>query len=185
MISVTQLRNGVNFEVDGQAWRVLQYKHTHLSRGSGTIKVKCRNLRNGQVLTKTFKSGDKVREASVAKKSVQFLYTQDSEYIFMNQDSYEQIELKGKIIGADVVYLQEGMLVDMLFLDDEPIGLSLPPKMEFVVAEAAPGEKGDSASNMYKDAMLENGLKIRVPLFVDAGEKVRVDTRDGSYIERA
>lgn len=185
MLSVTQLRSGVNFEENGAPWRVIDYKHTHLSRGSGTIRVKCRNLLNGQVLTKSYKSGDRVESADITKRPLQYLYREAGDYFFMDPRSYEQLIITDKVLGDDAAYLKEGETVDVLFWDDKPLTIELPPKMVFTVAEAAPGEKGDSASNVYKDAVLENGLKIRVPLFVNSGDKVRVDTRSGSYLERA
>lgn len=185
MISVTQLRSGVTFEDKGDPWRVLEYKHTHISRGSGTIKVKCKNLKTGNVLNKTFKSGEKVEEISVSKNKLQYLYQEEDEYLFMDPVSFEQVSLSVKVVKEEAVYLREGEEVSVFYWDEMPLTLDLPPKMVFKVKEAAPGEKGDSASNVYKEAVLENGLKVKVPLFVSAGEKVRVDTRTGEYIERA
>lgn len=184
MISVTQLRSGVCFMDQGQPWRVVSYKHTHMSRGSGTIKVKCRNLQSGNMLNKTYKSGERVEEIEVYKKPYQYLYREGDDYVFMDQESFEQLTVSKTVLGEDSVYLVEGGQVEILFWDEKALGLDLPPKMEFTVAEAAPGEKGDSASNVYKDAVLANGLKVRVPLFIYEGDKVRVDTRDGSYVER-
>jgi elongation factor P len=185
MIPVTQLRSGATFEEQGEPWRVIEYKHTHLSRGSGTIKVKCRNLRNGQVLLKTFKSGDRIEDIAIERKQLQYLYSDGSEYFFMDPVSYEQLTLAAVVLGDQAKYLKEGELVYVLYWDEKPLDIDLPMKMTFMIAEAAPGERGDSASNMYKDAVLENGHKIRVPLFVNAGEAVRVDTRTGEYVERA
>jgi len=185
MISVTKLRNGVNFMEDGQLFRVVNYTHTHLSRGSGTIKVKCRNLRDGRMAQKTYKGNDKVEEIEITKKLLQYLYADGDEYMFMDPETFEQVGIVKAVLGDDGRYLKEGGQVGVLYWEDEPLTVDLPPKMNFIVAEAAPGEKGDSASNVYKDAVLENGLKIRVPLFINPGDAIRVDTRDGSYIERA
>jgi elongation factor P len=185
MIPVTHLKNGATFEEGGSPWRVLDYKHTHMSRGSGTIRVKCRNLKTGQVLTKVYKSGDRVEEVTITKQNLQYLYKDGDEYMFMDPTSFEQMGMAEKILGDDSIYLKEGENVSVLFWDELPLAVDLPLKMTFKVEDAAPGEKGDSASNVYKDAVLENGLKIRVPLFVNPGDMVRVDTRNGSYVERA
>lgn len=184
MISVTQLRSGVCFVDHEEPWRVMTYKHTHISRGSGTIKVKCKNLKTGNVLAKTFKSGDKVEDILVTKERYQYLYQDGEEYVFMNQTTFEQVSLEERVLGDDVLFLKEGGEVDILVWDETPLALDLPAKINFKVTEAAPGERGDSASNVYKDAVLENGLKVRVPLFINAGDTVRIDTRDKSYVER-
>lgn len=184
MISVTQLRSGVCFVDHGDPWRVMTYKHTHVSRGSGTIRVKCKNLKTGNVLNKVFKSGEKVEDIDVTRRKYQYLYQDGDERVFMDNKSFEQINLPERVLGEDARYLIEGGEVDIVVWDEQPLALDLPPKMNFEVAEAAPGEKGDSASNVYKDAVLKNGLKVRVPLFVNPGDRVRVDTRDGSYVER-
>jgi len=185
MISVTQLRAGATYQENGHPWRVITYKHTHMSRGSGTIRVRVKNLITGQVLERAYKSGERVEEIDVRRQELQYLYRDGEEFIFMDPRSFEQISVPEKVLGDDHYYLKEGESVNVLFWDEKPLAIDLPPKMVFTVAEAAPGEKGDSASNVYKDAKLTNGLKVRVPLFVNEGDKVRIDTRDGSYIERA
>lgn len=187
MISVTKLRNNTNFELNGDPYRVLSYQHTHMSRGGGSVKVKIRNLRDGSVLSKTFLSTEKVSDISVIKKLFQYLFTDGVNFVFMDPDSFEQLEVSQDRLVDQAPYLKDGESVNLLIWDEEDmvLGVDLPPKMEFEVAEAAPGEKGDSASNVYKDAILENGLKVRVPLFINQGDRIRVDTRDGSYVERA
>ena len=184
MIVVTQLRSGVTFVENGDPWRVQTYKHTHLSRGSGTIKVKCKNLRTGNVLNKTYKSGDKVEDVDVTKRPYQYLYRDEDECVFMNPKTYDQIQMSISLINEELNYLKEGGNVDILFWDEKPLSVDLPTKVNYKVTEAAPGERGDSANNVYKDAVLENGLKVRVPLFVNVGDNVRIDTRDKSYVER-
>jgi elongation factor P len=121
---------------------------------------------------------------AVLKKPLQYLYQDQDGYVFMDQKSFEQVTLPAEVIGEEAGFLKEGGIVDVLFHDEEPLTVDLPAKMTFKVTEAAPGEKGDSASNVYKDAKLENGLNIRVPLFINVGDFIRVDTRDKSYIER-
>lgn len=187
MITVTKLRPGSNFELEGTAYKVLTYQHTHMSRGGGTVKVKLRSLIDGKVLSRSFQSTEKVEEILVLKKQLQYLYSDDTSFIFMDPNTYEQLEVSREILAEEGMYLKEGETVHLLIWEDKELvlGVDLPPKMTFKVTEAAPGEKGDSASNVYKDAVLENGLKVRVPLFVNEGDMVRVDTRDGSYVERA
>lgn len=185
MITATKLRNGVTFEDNGEPWRVIEYKHAHMSRGAGNVKVKCRNLLTGRVLAKSYKGGDRVNDIDVAKRSLQYLYKDGEEFMFMHPQTFEQVALSAEVLGDEAAYLKEGSEVSVLFWDEQALTVDLPPKMTFMVAEAAPGEKGNSASNVYKDAVLENGLSVRVPLFINAGDTVRVDTRDGSYIERA
>lgn len=185
MLLVTKLRNGVCFEVNNTPFKVIEFKNTHMSRGGGTIRVRVRNLLNGNVLTMTFKSGDKVESVDVSKKKLQYLYKEDGNYIFMDPLSFEQVEVEEKLVGSQGVYLKDGEEVSILVWDDKFLDLDLPPKMILKVVEADPGEKGDSASNVYKSAKLENGLRIRVPLFINNGDMVRVDTRTGEYVERA
>ncbi len=185
MISVTKLRNGVTFEYNGTPYKVTEYKHTHLSRGGGTIKVKVRDLSSGKLNSLTFKSGESVQEIEVTRKQLQYLYSDDDNLYFMDPDTFEQIEIPTQIIGKSKVFLKEGENAWVLFWEDKALDLDLPPKITMEVIECAPGEKGNSASNVYKDAVVEGGLRIRVPLFINVGDKVRVDTRDGSYVERA
>lgn len=184
MISVTKLRAGTCFEEGNLPFKVVEYKHTHLSRGGGTIKVKVRNLSDGRLLSKTYKSGEKVEEIDVNKKNFQYLYKDGDSWVFMDPVSFEQLEVADRVIGESGRYLKEGEEVALRMWEEKVLDVDLPPKMEFEVAEAAPGEKGDSASNVYKEAMLKNGLRVKVPLFVNQGDMVRVDTRTGEYVER-
>ncbi len=184
MIVVSKLRNGVVYEENGVPYRVVDYKHKHLSRGSGTIKVKVRDLRTGNLVQKTYKSGERVEEIEIEKKKWQFLYRDSEGYYFMDNETYEQVEVEKKKVGDQGWYLKEGEEVGVLLWDGAFVDVEVPVSVVLGVTEAAPGEKGDSTSNVYKDAVLENGLKVRVPLFVKSGDKVKVDTRNGSYVER-
>ena len=187
---MTQLKNGTTFVDGGEPFKVVKYTHTHLSRGAGTIKVKVRSYKTGKVTTKTYKSGKKVDSVDVNRKKFQYLYKEDGAHVFMDPVSFEQMTIEGGILGASAKFLKEGEEAWLLFWinpkskKQEPLELDLPPKMDFKVKEAAPGVKGNSASNVYKDATLENGVKVRVPLFINKGDKVRVDTRNEEYVER-
>jgi len=185
MISVTKLRSGATFEMDGKPYRVTDYKHTHLSRGSGTIRVKARELESGRLVNLTFKSGDQVQDISVERYQMQFLYGDGQELHFMNPNTYEQLTMESKVVGDGAKFLREGENVFVLFWDEKPLDIDLAPKVEMEVIECAPGEKGNSASNVYKDSVVEGGLKVRVPLFINVGDRIRVDTRSGEYVERA
>lgn len=184
MIGVQDLRAGTTFEEDGQIFIVLSYEHIKMGRGSANIKVKVRNLRSGAVIEKGFTSGAQVVPAQLQNREYQFLYKDDSVAYFMDPSSYEQREIAlDKLAGSE--YLQEGSTVILQLFEDEPLALQLPPKITLRVKETAPGVKGNSASNVFKDAELENGMNIRVPLFINSGDEVVVDTRDGSYTKRA
>ncbi len=184
MISVTDLKSGVVFQADGQLYQVLSYEHIKMGRGSANIKVKIKNLRSGTTVDKSFINGAKVDNVSVFKKDLQYLYRDAEGVYFMNPQTFEQISIPLQIIGNDVYYLKEGESFNISFIDDEALSLNLPPKMEFKVEDTAPGVKGNSATNVFKDAVLENGLKAKVPLFINIGDKIRVDTRTGAYTER-
>lgn len=185
MISVTDLRSGVVFQEQGQLFQVLSYEHIKMGRGSANIKVKVKNLRSGTTVDKSFINGAKVDNVNVFKKDLQYLYRDLDSAYFMNPTTFEQISIPMKVIGSDVFYLKEGGNFNISFLGDEALSLNLPPKMEFSVKDTAPGVKGNSATNVFKDAILENGLKTKVPLFINVGDRIRIDTRSGQYSERA
>lgn len=184
MISVTDLRAGVVFEEQGQLFQVVSYEHIKMGRGSANIKVKVKNVRSGTTVEKSFINGAKVNDVSVFKKDVQFLYKDTDSAYFMNPTTFEQISIPLGIMGSDVFYLKEGENFNISFLEDEALSINLPPKMDFKVVETAAGVKGNSATNVFKDAVLENGLTAKVPLFIQEGDKIRVDTRTGAYSER-
>src|SRR3989344_6525101 len=182
MIGVTELRSGTIFEEDGNLLQVLSYEHIKMGRGSANIKVKVRNVRSGSTTEKSFTNGARVNDVRIQKRDMQFLYKDDTFLYFMDPQSYEQIQVPlAKFPDRD--YLKESETFSLSFLEDEPLSLSLSPKMEFKVSETGPSLRGNSTSNIYKDAVLENGLKTRVPLFIKVGDAVRIDTRDGSYSE--
>ncbi len=185
MIGVTELRAGTIFEDQGNIFQVLSYEHIKMGRGSANIKVRVKNIRSGSTTDKSFINGAKVNELQVIKKDLQFLYKDDSNAYFMNPSTFEQVNVPLKLIAYEKDYLKEGQNFSISFLDDEPLSINLPPKMDFEVIETAPGVKGNSATNVFKDAVLENGLTTKVPPFVSTGDKIRVDTRTGAYSEKA
>jgi elongation factor P len=184
MIGVQELRAGTVFEEAGNLYVVLSYEHIKMGRGSANIKVKVRNIRQGSTTEKGFTNNARVNNVQVFKRDVQYLYKDGEQAYFMDPKSFEQISIPLQTIGSDEPYLKEGESFNVSFLGQEALTINLPPKMDFVVAEADPGLKGNSASNIYKDAVLDNGLRCRVPLFIKAGDKVRIDTRTGEYSQK-
>ncbi len=184
MISVTDLRAGTAYEEDGQFLAVLSYEHIKMGRGSANIKVKVRNIKSGSIVEKSYINGAKVQDIHVLKKEMQYLYKDDEAAFFMDPQTYEQITIPLKVV-PEHIYFKEGETFPVSFLKNEPISVLLPPKMTFSVTETAPGAKGNSATNVFKEAILENGLKTKVPLFISTKDKIRVDTRTGAYSEKA
>lgn len=183
MISVTDLKRGTLFEDEGQIYQVLNYEHIKLGRGSATIKVKVKNVRSGATTERGFINGAKVNPVSVARRELQYLYKDSDFAYFMDPKSFEQI--LAPLTQVEHGYLKDGMNFFVNFLDNQPLSVELPPKMEFKVEETGPSIRGNSATNIYKDAILENGIKTKVPLFINIGDTVRIDTRTGDYSEKA
>lgn len=184
MISVTDLRSGTIFEDEGQIYQVLSYEHIKMGRGSATIKVKVKNIKSGATTEKGFINGAKVNSVNVSKKEYQYLYKDSELAYFMDPVSFEQMNTPLKKI-PEHHFLKEGENFSINFLEDEPLTINFPPKMEFKIAETGSSIRGNSATNIYKDAILENGFKTKVPLFINTGDSIRIDTRTGEYTERA
>jgi len=185
MIGATDLKAGVAFELSGTPYKVAKYTHQKIGRGGASVKLILRNLVTGEQKEKTMNSTVKVNEISTTKKPLQFLYRDEANAVFMDPGTYEQVEVPLAVLGDDVNYLKEGGQANVLFWDNRPLAVDIPPKIVLKVAETAPGVKGNSATNIFKSAKLENGLTVKVPLFVNQGDKVKVDTRTGEYLERA
>ncbi len=184
MISVNDLRAGTTFEEDGNIFKVLSFEHIKMGRGSANIKVKVINLRSGSTTEKGFTNGASVQDITLDKRDYQFLYKDSENAYFMDPRSFEQKAVPlANLEGAN--FLKEGETVSLQFYNDEALDLILPPKITLKVADTDPGVKGNSASNVYKDATLENGITTRVPLFINIGDSIVVDTRDASYTKRA
>lgn len=185
MISATDLKSGVSFSLDGKPYLVLKYFQQKMGRGRGIVKLSLRNLLTGASEEKTFNSTLKVEEIKTQKKKLQYLYKDNQEAVFMDPTNYEQISIPLEVVGDQLAFIQEGNSIDILFWGDKPLSVDLPPKVTLTVLETSPGVKGNTASNVYKPAELENGLEVKVPLFIKKGDRVRVDTRTGEYVERA
>lgn len=185
MISVTDLRSGAVFEDQGQFWQVLSYEHIKMGRGSGNVKVKVRNLESGSTVEKSFITGAKVQDAQLSRKKVQYLYRDNEGVHLMDMESYEQFTVPGKLVSETAKYLKEGMEVNVLAIEDKAVSLEIPKIVEYKIAQTGGSSRGNTVGASQKDAVLENGLVVKVPLFIKNGEVIRVDTRSGQYVERA
>ncbi len=184
MISVTELRAGTVFEEEGKLLQVLSYEHIKMGRGSANIKVKVKDIKSGATINKSFINGARVNDVRLDKKDFQFLYKDSNSAYFMNPITFEQVDISlGKLDGHE--FLKEGENFSISFFENVPLSLNLPPKMKLVVAETGPGVKGNSATNVFKDAIMENGVKTKVPLFIKIGDMLSIDTRTGQYTEKA
>lgn len=183
-LNVTDLRNGTFYKEGKDVLLVLTYEHVKTGRGSGNIKLKVRNIRTGAVVEKSFITGARVDEASVEKKKAQFLYRDGEIFNFMDPVSFEQFSISSQVIGEQAKYLKDGLDVILIVSEGEALGLELPMSLIYTISETGPGEKGNTVSNVFKEAVLDNDLVVKVPMFMNIGEKVKVDTRSGQYIER-
>ena len=184
MIPVTQLRKGVVFEEDGQLWRVLEYEHYKPGRGNAIIRTKLRNLRSNATVNRTFLSGASVQDVRLDHRTVQFLYNDGQYYYFMDVETYEQPMLSAEVLGDVIPYLKEGITIDLELYEGEPVGIELPITVDLKVTDAPPGYAGDTATGATKQVTLETGMTLEVPLFIETGDVVRVDTRTGQYLTR-
>lgn len=184
MIPVTELRSGTTFKDKGEIFEVSSYSHTKIGRGSANIKIRARNLRTGESVQKNFTSGVKVEEADIEKRKLQFLYQDADNLVFMDSKSYDQLPIKKSVVGERAKFLKEGESYEVLVSADVVLNVELPKLIELKIAETGPGVKGDTVSNVYKPAILENGISVNVPLFVKSGDVIKIDTRSNEYIER-
>jgi len=184
IVPVNDLRNGRTFKLEGEPFEVVEYKHVKLGRGTATIKIKMRNLKTGAVLEKAFISGAKVEPVETETKFLQYLYSDPDNYYFMDPKSFEQISLPTKVLGDKGKFLMEGEEVRVLFWEDSPLSVELPMSLVFEVVDAPPGYRGDTVSASFKQVTLGNGLIAKVPFFIKPDDKVKIDTRTGSYLER-
>ena len=185
MIDVNQLRRGVTFTHDGNLFKVTEYQHNKPGRGKATIRVNVRNLPSGANLQLTFSSGDRVEDVRLDKRVVQYLYDDGSFYVFMDTETYDQTQVGHHVLEDDVKFLKENMEVHIMTFQAETLGVELPNTVELEVAETEPGIKGDTSSGGTKSAVLETGLSVQVPFFINQGDKLLINTNEGSYVSRA
>ena len=185
MISTSDLKRGAMMELDGQIVQILSYEHQKIGRGSAQVRLKVKNIRTGAIFDTTAQAGSKWPRIRLEQRDVQYLYSEGDLHYMMDKDSYEQFPLSGAQLGEAVQYLKDGMELEVLMYEGEPVGVDLPLNVVLEVTSTDPGFKGDTATGGTKPATLETGKVIQVPLFVNTGDRIRVDTRDGTYIERA
>ena len=185
MINVNDLKIGMTIEMDGNIYTVLDLGHVKPGKGAAFVTAKLKNLRTGSIVEERFNSGIKVETARIEKRDMQYLYNTGDSYVFMNMETYEQLELTADQVGSNKDFLIENLVVNIIQYQGELLGINLPDKIELTVTETEPAIKGNTTNNALKDAVLETGLKVRVPLFVEQGEKIIVSTADGKYSSRA
>lgn len=185
MIDVNSIKNGMTLQIEGNIYQVMEFLHVKPGKGSAFMKMKIKNLRNGTTIERTFNTNVKFEEARIDRDTVQYLYKDGSTYCFMNMETFDQIELSEEQVGDKKDYLIENMNVDITRFGSELLGISLPEKLEFTVVSTEPAVKGGTQTNASKDAYTETGLLVKVPLFINEGEKIIVTTADGKYYSRA
>jgi len=185
MINVNDLKSGLTIQYDGNIYTVIDYQHVKPGKGAAIVKAKLKNLRTGSIAEYTFNAGTKVEQARIEKKAMQFLYSMNDTYYFMNMNDYEQIELDKKLIGDDAELLKENLEVDIMFFEGEMLGMNLPDKIALKITHTEPAVKGNTTSSAMKDATLETGKVIKVPLFIEEGEEILISSKDGKYVSRA
>ena len=184
MVSTSDLRKGIAIELDGDLWQILDYHHIKMGRGSAQVRIKLRNIKRGQTVERTFQAGEKWPRAYLDKRQVQFLYRDGDQFHFMDTENYDQFTLDARQLDEAAHYLKDGMLLDRTVYEGETIGVELPITVDLAVAQTEPGFAGDTQSGARKPARTETGLLVQVPLFVNEGDTIRIDTRTGEYQTR-
>ena len=185
MISASEFRNGVTFEMDGNVYSIIEFQHVKPGKGSAFVRTKIRNVISGAVTEKTFNPNDKYPTAFIERKDMEYLYNDGDLYYFMDSETYEQLPISPNVLGDNFRFVKENMVCKVLSYKGNVFGIEPPNFVELQVTETEPGVKGDTATNVTKPATLETGAEIKVPIFINEGEMIRVDTRTGEYMERA
>lgn len=184
MISTAEFRNGAKLEIDGEPFVIIEFQHVKPGKGGAFVRTKLKSLKSGNVIDRTYRSGEKVETPNLEERSMQYLYNTGDEYFFMDSENYEQFSMTGKQIGDGAKWLKENMLAQVLYHNGDPINVEVPMFVELKVVKTDPGVKGDTASGGTKPATLETGAIVKVPLYLEEGEVIKVDTRTGEYLER-
>lgn len=185
MISSNDFRTGVTIEIDNDVWQVVDFQHVKPGKGAAFVRAKLKNMRTGAVVERTFNAGEKMPKAHVDNRQMQYLYENGGMYVFMDNETYEQIEIGADTLANAINFLKENMTISIMMFQGNIIGVDLPNSVELEVVETDPGIRGDTATGGTKPAKLETGYVVKVPLFINIGDVLRVDTRSGQYIERA
>jgi elongation factor P len=183
-ISINDIRPGLTILFDGQIYHVLEYQHVKPGKGGAFVRTKLRNIKNGGVFEKTFKGNEKVEEAFIEERKLQYLYRSDKIYYFMDQQSFEEVGISEDTVGKNAEFLKDNLQVTAYSYDGEIFTVALPTFIELKIVHTEPGLKGDTAKAAYKSATVETGAAIEVPLFIEVGDVIKIDTRTGEYVER-
>ena len=184
MATTNDLKNGITLDIDGQLWNVVEFQHVKPGKGGAFVRTTLKNVRTGKVVDKTFNAGVKVEVATVDKREMQYLYQDSGDYVFMDNDTFDQLHVPAEAVGEMKNYLLESMNAVVQIHDGTPLSVELPASVELVISHTDPGLQGDRSTGGTKPAELETGATIQVPLFVTTGERVKVDTRTGAYLGR-
>jgi elongation factor P len=184
-ITTNDLKNGMTLNLDDDLFQVVEFQHVKPGKGGAFVRTTLKNVRNGAVVDRTFRGGERVDRAMIDKREMQFLYREGDDYVFMDNTSYEQINVGPDALGEAAHYLVEGSAAVLQMYEDEIVGVDLPAAVELTITETEPGVQGDRVSGARKPATLETGLVVQVPLFVEPGDRIKVDTRSGDYLTRA
>jgi elongation factor P len=185
MLSTNDFRTGSTVTIDGDAWQVVEFQHVKPGKGAAFVRAKLRNLCTGAVVEKTFNAGEKFPKAHIDRRAMEYLYENEGNYVFMDTENFEQSELDKTTLGGATNFLKENMKVTVMFYQGKVLGVDLPNVVELAVVETDPGIRGDTATGGTKPATLDTGYVVKVPLFIEAGDVLRIDTRTGDYVERA
>jgi len=184
LISTADFRNGLTIALDGEVYQIQEFQHVKPGKGGAFVRTRLRNLRTGNVLERTFRAGEKMEPALLERRPLEFLYASGNEYVFMDTETFDQMSLSSETIGEQARYLKGNLPIVVVFHEEEIIGIELPNTVELRVVQTTPGVKGDTATGGSKPARLESGATVTVPLFIEEGDLIRVDTRSGEYLER-
>ena len=185
VVNTNQFRNGMHIELDGSVWRIVEFQHVKPGKGGAFVRTRLKNFESGAVVDRTFRAGEKFPRVHTEVKNMQYLYESGDEVVFMDQETYEQTALPRPTVADAIDFMAPSAEVQMLVVDGRPSGVQLPASVELTVAETEPGVRGDTVSNVTKPAKLETGATVQVPLFVNTGDRIKVDPREGRYISRA
>jgi elongation factor P len=185
VVNTSNFKNGMHISHEGQVWRIVEFQHVKPGKGGAFVRTKLKSLASGSVVDKTFRAGEKFERVRTETKNMQYLYDAGDEVVFMDEATFEQLSLPHAALEDELPYMQPATAVQLLFVGGEPTGVQLPASVELAVTETEPGVKGDTVSNVTKPATVETGAVVQVPLFVNVGDRIKIDPREGRYISRA
>lgn len=184
-ININDIKNGMTVIIDGSLCQIIEFQHVKPGKGPAFVRIKLKNLKTGSTIEETFNTNIKVEKAHVEKQTMQYLYNTGDAYVFMNNETYEQVEIPKEKLTEEVKFLKENLIIDISYYNGDIIGITLPEKVEYVITYTEPTVKGNTSGNALKDATIETGWTVKVPLFIETGEKIVVSTKDGKYSNRA